>query len=50
VFVCAFVFVRVFVVLLDDISVTRVETVVGDFIDTGAGLRIISTSVLWLIF
>ena len=34
----------IFAVLLDDISVTLVEIVVGDFTDMGAAVRIISTS------
>lgn len=41
---------RVFVVVPDDISVIRVETVVGDFTDTGAGLRMTSTSAELLMF
>jgi len=41
---------RVFAVLLDDISVTLVEIVVGDFTDMGAALRIISTSAELFIF
>jgi hypothetical protein len=45
-FACA----RVFVVVLDDISVIRVDTVVGDFTDAGAGLRMTSTNAELLMF